>query len=350
MNKIGWGQLGIVLVISRIFAEAANFPSDDINYGMQRFTVIILSYLLLGVLLAPIFLTARNEDKTLSLSKNKIFSITLIIYLILAAVSTMTRLQFYAASTIFDAAPPWLLILFVSAVCLYGLLKGVSAVARTGVIIGGGFLVLLLTVIIGSFSDIRTEYLYPAITDNSETLIGDILSELSKNAEVAIFAALFTTVRKDSVKSLYLYVPISLFTLILMTFLYNTILGEYLDTTNFPFYTISSLSDITVFQRLDGIDVVVWLMTAIIKLSLIINGIFVLIRNSFGKRKPALIVSATGLVLISVICFIFSVNTNDFLVFSSFMETGIPLIVSVFVVPLITLLLTRKEKKHDKAI
>lgn len=351
MDKIGWGQLGIVLIISRIFAEAANFPSDDINYGMQRFTVIILSYLLLAVMLIPVFLIVRGTDeKILGVTKNKLFALTLSAYLILAAISTMTRLQFYAASTIFNAAPPWLLIIFVSAVCLYGLLKGVSAVARTGVIIGGGFLLLLITVILGVFKDIRPEYLYPAITDNSKSLMGDILSELSKNAEAAVFAALFTAVRRDSIKSLFLYVSVSLSALILMTFLYNSVLGEYLDTTNFPFYTLSSLSDITVFQRLDGIDVVIWLMTAIIKLSLIINGIFVLIRNAFGKRKPALITAAAGLVTVSVFSLIFSVNTSDFLVFSSLMETGLPLIISVFVVPLLLLLFRRKEKKHNEAM
>ena len=355
MDKIGWGQLGIVLVISRIFAEAANFPSDDINYGMQRFTVIIISYLLSAILLIPVFIMARRYDKGEETFKNnKAFAIALSAYLILAAISTMTRLQFYAASTIFDAAPPWLLILFVSGVCLYGLLKGIAAVARTGVIVAGGFLVLLITVIIGISGDIKIEYLYPAITDNSSMLFGNILTELSKNAEAAIFAALLTTVRKDRVKSLCLYFPVSLFALLLMTFLYNTVLGEYLNNVNFPFYALSSLSDITIFQRLDGIDVIIWLMTAIIKLSLIINGIFFLIENAFGKRRTALIAAGISLAAVTISCFLFSVNTNDFLLFSSLMETGIPLTAAVFAVPSAILIVDKLkkgkgEKKHEKA-
>lgn len=350
MNKIGWGQLGIVLAISRIFAEAANFPSDDINYGMQRFTVIILSYLLLGIILIPIFIAAkRNERDGFRLAENKLFTIPLIIYLLLAAVSTMTRLQFYAASTIFDAAPPWLLILFVSVVCFYSLYKGVAAVARVGVIVGGGFLVLLLTVIIGIFGKIHPEYLYPAITDNSAALFSDVITELSKNTEAVIFAALFLTVRRNSVRSLYLYIPLSLTALITMTFLYNTVLGEYLDTVNFPFYTLASLSDITVFQRLDGIDVVIWVMTAIIKLSLILNGIYFLTETSFKNRKAAFITSCISLAAISISCFIFSINTNDFVVFSSLMETGIPLITAVFFIPLGTLIYeTAKKRKVVK--
>ena len=60
MDKIGWGQLGIVLALSRIFSEAANFPQDDIIYGMQRFTVIILSFVLLAAALIPVMLLLKK--------------------------------------------------------------------------------------------------------------------------------------------------------------------------------------------------------------------------------------------------------------------------------------------------
>ena len=120
MNKIGWGQLGIVLALSRIFAEAANFPSDDINYGMQRFTVILLSYILLGIVLIPVYYLTKKELSPLSCSAcGKTGAVVIIIYLVMASVSTTTRLQFYTSSTIFDAAPPWLLILFVSLYMLF---------------------------------------------------------------------------------------------------------------------------------------------------------------------------------------------------------------------------------------
>ena len=168
-DKIGWGQLGIVLALSRIFSEAANFPSDDINYGMQRFTVILLSYLLLIAVLIPVFMLVKREGAVFSLD-DKWAAGVVILYLILAAVSTCTRLQFYASSTIFDAAPPWLLIISVAVVCLYGIFKGLPAVLRTGVIVGAGFLVLLITVIIGISDDITLSYLYPALIDNPHSL------------------------------------------------------------------------------------------------------------------------------------------------------------------------------------
>ena len=354
MNRIGWGQLGIVLALSRIFAEAANFPSDDINYGMQRFTVIILSYILLIIALVPVFLlTNRRNDSCVSLYHSKTAAIITIIYLIMASISTTTRLQFYTSSTIFDAAPPWLLILFVSAVCLYGLFKGTAAVSRAGVIVAALFLLLLFAVIMGISDNIHTEYLYSALADRRSSLIGDVVAEFSKNGELVIFAALCSDVRKDIHKSLFVYVPIAFCAQLLMTFLYNTVLGEYLNVTSFPFYMLSSLSDISLLQRLDGIDVAVWVMSAVIKISLLALSVFSVCRNAGFKKKTAYIISAAALTVSSLASLFFSVNTSDFLIFAGIMETALPLLAAGFAVPLSAVVCdavrNRKERKPHAA-
>ncbi len=351
MNKTGWGQLGIVLALSRIFSEAANFPSDDINYGMQRFIVIIVSYILLAAVLVPIFLWVKKYGEVSIYGTSRTAAVIAVLYLLLAGIMTFTRLQFYASSTIFDAAPPWLIIIFAGIVCLYGLFKGLPAVLRTGVIAAAGFALLLITVGIGIAKNIRPDYLYPPVIDNSSAFMSEILSEFSKNAEAVIFGAVCSGVRKEAVKSLYVFLPLSIGALILMTFLYNTVLGEYLDITNFPFYALASLSDISVLQRLDGLDVVIWIMAAVIKLSLIMLSVFSVSLSAFGKRKTAFIISCSVLGAATLSSLWFSVNTKDFLVFADIMKTGIPLFIAAFLVPLIVLIsYERKRKKEAKRL
>ena len=345
MNKIGWGQLGLVLALSRIFSEAANFPSDDINYGMQRFTVLTLSYLLLCVALIPAFVWQKRNGDVNVLSGRRTAAVIVIVYLIMAAVSTTTRLQFYASSTVFDAAPPWLIVLFTAITCLYGLSKGLPAVARTGVIISAGFGVLLLTVTLGISAEITPDYLYPALVDNPQTLAGDVLAELSKNAEGVIFAVLCSDVREKAAKSLFLYIPLSFGILIFMTFLYNTVLGEYLNSVNFPFYTLASLSDISVLQRLDGLDVVIWIMAVIIKLSLLMLSAFTASLSAFGSRRAAYIISISALAVSSGFSFYFSHNTSDFILFSMLMETALPLLTAACVIPVVILVSTAVKKR-----
>ncbi len=353
MNKIGWGQLGIVLALSRIFAEAANFPSDDINYGMQRFTVIVLSYILLGIVIIPLYVVTKRScgyDTAVTLHNSRPAAVIMIIYLIMAGISTMTRLQFYTSSTIFDAAPPWLLILFVSAVCLYGLFRGLPTVARSGVIISVFFLLLLGAVIVGISDNIKLHYLYPAISDNPSTLFRDVISEFSKNGELVILTALCTNVRKDSFRSIFVYIPVTLTAQLLMTFLYNTVLGEYLNVANFPFYMLSSLSDISLLQRLDGIDVVVWVMSAVIKISLLALAAETVCRNSFGSRKAARITASLALALTAGVSLYFSINTNDFLVFAGILETSLPLLAAGLIAPVLSVASFYIKKRKEKTV
>lgn len=348
MNKIGWGQLGIILALSRIFAEAANFPSDDINYGMQRFTVIILSYILLGIALIPVYIiTSRGGSVTMD---NKPAAMIMIIYLVMAGISTATRLQFYTSSTIFDAAPAWLLILFVSAVCLYGLFKGLSAVARSGVIISVFFLLLLAAVIIGTADKIQLHYLYPAVSDNPSSLLNDVINEFSKNGELVIFAALCNNVREKQLRSIIVYPAVALSVQLLMTFLYNTVLGEYLNVTSFPFYMLSALSDISLLQRLDGIDVVVWVMSAVIKLSLLVLAVEAVCIQAFGNRKAARITASLALALTAGISIYFSVNTDDFLVFAGILETALPLLAAGVIAPLWAIAAAYMKKRKEKTV
>ena len=351
MNKIGWGQLGIVLALSRIFAEAANFPSDDINYGMQRFTVIILSYILLGIFLIPIYLLTKRENGLNAAGfagGGKTAAVIMIIYLIMGSVSTITRLQFYASSTIFDAAPPWLLIIFVSLVCLYGLFKGLPAVARAGVLVSAFFLLLLAAVIVGVSGHIQLRYLYPAVSDRPSELLNDVIVEFSKNGELVIFAALCGDVKRDAFKSLYVCLPLSLGAQLLMTFLYNTVLGEYLDVTSFPFYMLAAVSDLVLLQRLDGIDVVIWVMSAVIKISLLTISVYSLCLSAFGKKKTALITAALSLALSAGASLYFSINTNDFLAFAAILKTALPLLIAGFIVPLWALISAFVKKKKGE--
>lgn len=349
MDKIGWGQLGIVLALSRIFAEAANFPSDDINYGMQRFTVIVLSYILLGIALIPVYILTKNDASVISCSiSGKAGAVIMIIYLVMASVSTTTRLQFYTSSTIFDAAPPWILILFVSIVCLYGLFKGIPAVVRTGVIVAALFLFLLMAVIIGVSDHIQPDFLYAAFTDRPSTLLRDVIAEFSKNGELVIFALLCSDVRKNAFRSLYVCLPTALGVQLLMTFLYNTVLGEYLNNTSFPFYMLSALSDISLLQRLDGIDVVVWVMSAVIKISLISLAIYSACTKSFLNKKGARIVAIAALIVSGGASLYFSVNTNDFLNFATILESGIPLITAGFIIPLCNAMFRFLQKKKEE--
>ena len=60
MNKIGWGQLALVLVTSRVFSEATTISETNIQYGMQRYSVVILSFLLTAAAYIPLYILSKR--------------------------------------------------------------------------------------------------------------------------------------------------------------------------------------------------------------------------------------------------------------------------------------------------
>ncbi len=358
MNKIGWLQLGAILTVSRIFSEATTIPDTNIVYGMQRYSVIILSFVLTFIACIPIFIIARKYEGSgfieLTASKSRWAAIAFGIIYVIASLYIMTettvRLNYYATSTIFDSAPAAVLLLFVAGVCIYATVKGLQALTRTGIIVAAGFALLLILVVIALFPLVRFNHLYPAFVERPDSFLGEVLSEFTQNCETVIFAVLCRRVRKDAHRSIYLYLPASCAVLLLMTFLYNTVLGEYLTEVNFPFYTLSSISDISILQRLNGVDVVIWLMAAIVRLSLLAITIREIIRLITGKRTIALWSGIAAVLITAGATYFLTGSPELFRAFINIRETVIPVIIIVAVLPLTGLIIGRKKygKKSEK--
>lgn len=354
MNKIGWVQFSFVLVISRIFSEATTIPSSNIVYGMQRYSVILLSFILAFLVYIPLFLIAKNNEGKcfleLTAEKSKAtaiaFGIVLVIFLAYLMTETTVRLDYYATSTIFDAAPAIILLLFVAAACIYGTVKGIEAVTRTGIIISAGFFLLLLLVAVASVPLIETDHLYPAFFDRPNEFLSEVIAEFSRNSEAVIFAVLCRRVRKDSEKTVILSLSLSCGILLLMTFFYNTVLGEYLNEVNFPFYTLSSVADISVLQRLNGLDVVVWFMAAIMKLSLFAIAIREIFMIVFGNMTFSLWAGILSPVITSVLTYFITGEPKIFKLMIGIRETGIPTLLTVGILPLAALIIGKRRKKN----
>lgn len=356
MNKIGWVQFSAVLVISRIFSEATTIPSSNIVYGMQRYSVILLSFILTFIAYIPLFLIAgKNNGKCfleLAYERSKAaaiaFGIVYIIFLLYLMTETTVRLDYYATSTIFDAAPAIILLLFVVTACIYGTVKGIEAVTRTGIIISAGFFLLLFLVTIAVMPIIETEYIYPAFLDRPEEFLSEVIAEFSRNSEAVIFAVLCRRIRKDADKTIILYLSLTCGILLLMTFLYNTVLGEYLNEVNFPFYTLSSVSDISVLQRLNGLDVVIWLMAAIIKLSLFAIAIREIFMIVSGKAALSLWAGIIAPVITAVIAYFIIGAAELFKFMINIRETGIPTALTVGILPLTAIIMGKRRRRNGE--
>ena len=355
-GKISYMQLGAMLILCRIFATAMSFPAEAPLFGMQRFTVIICAKILLAAMFLPVFFIAKNYggESFLSIAAKKskalgwVFGVIYGFTLLSMAVISVVKFEYYTSSTIMNKASALLLITLLILVSLYGAYKGVEAMGRAGSIVLAVFAGFLILMVIALAGKMNLVYLYGAVIDNSETFINEVITELSRNSEVLLFAVLAEYVREKAHRAVYVYIAAIGAVILVLAFLSITVLGPYMDSISFPVYTLASMSDIVLFHRLDGIDVGVWVLAAIVKVTLFAiafqTAAYHLCGEKAARFAPLAFLAATG-----ILGWYFSENKEIIMYAKGFFNTGIPLVISGFVLPLVSLCIAKRRRKSEKA-
>ena len=330
-----------MMILSRVLTEAAAMPDERTEYGMQGFTAAAASFLLTAVMLIPLFAAVKRFDGRSLIAvisgKSRVASgfigVLLSFLLLVLAAGVGLRAHHYASSTVFDSAPTLYYFLFIGAALLTALVKGLEASVRTGVIVFAGFIFLLLLMTAALNGCIHLDRLYPALIDDRDSFIPQAATELSRNGEVLILAALTDKVRTKASRVLPAYLCGSCAIILFMVFLYNTVFGKLTTRLSFPFYSLSSASDITIMHRINGIDAMVWVMAAILKLALYAFAFRSIIGDAFGEGRPADIAAVCFAALSLILAGISIEHPALIMGASRLLNTGIPLACAAVVVP-----------------
>ena len=283
-TKISTSQLAVLLAASRLFTEATEFTGR--SYSMQHFTVILVSCLILTALYIPLIAASRKYgDSAFGVIASKsrtagfLCGAVITVILLSAAVSSVCRMTFYTSATVFSEAPTILLAALPLAVCGYAAAKGIQGLARGSVIIAGLFIAFLVFIGISLSGRYDTGWLYPAVIEQPDLFWEQVIRHVGRNSELLVFGVLSGFAGEKADRAAYFYIP-AVFLLSELMLLAETLsLGPFLGTAAFPFFTISAMSDIVLFQRLDGIDAVMWTLMLIVRVSVI----FVCVKTVFGR-------------------------------------------------------------------
>ena len=349
-GKTGSRELAAALAVSRIFAEAASLPNEYHTYGMQRFTVILLSFVLTVVLFLPLYFVMKRSGGGLfaSVSGNRVLpgflGALFSVYLLYSAAETGLRAHYYTSGTIFDAAPSEYFYVFVGAALLFAVYKGTEPTVRAAVITAGLFAAFMLIITLSLIPDIDTDRLYPALIDDPESLPAQVLRETARNCELPVLAVLIGRTDGKSGRVFAAYAGVSCFVVLLMTFLGTTVFGELVSRLDLPFYSLSSTADITVLHRINGIDVMLWVMAAIIRLALI--------ALAFRETAAACFVRGRAADIAALVFAAASVGLAElFTAYPALSEplyrlwgTCLPLIAATVLIPPLTLIGKRRER------
>lgn len=355
-DRISTGSMAVLLALLRVFTEATALPGTNVGYGMQRFTVIVLSFLLTAAVYLPLTAVLKRTGGEPPLSvisaKSKLLSgftgVMLSGYLIYCAAETGLRSHYYTSSTVFDSAPSLYFYIFAGAALIFAVYKGTEASSRTACISAVGLMLLLVLILLALIPDIRTDRLYPAFTDTPETLMTDVIHEFSLNGEYLVFLLMCGHVRGRRAFAVPVYLGVSCGVLLMMTFLYDTVFGHLTSALDFPFYTLSSLSDITLLHRINGIDVMVWSAAGILRMAFFALSFRETVRTCFAGEKASLAAAILFCIASLALAELFTAYPAQFEPLHKVSLSGIPLIFVALFVPLAAFICTlgRKETAH----
>ena len=291
-KNISYKQLAVLLVLSRLFSDGADLRAVEAGYSMQRFTALIISYAILFLLYLPlIFLAYRNPGESvisIIAGKSKVLGwlcgMFIALALLASAVSTMCSMSLYASSTVLSEAPLILLMILPLAVAALAAWKGIQGTARSGILFAGILAAFLLMIMLSLWKLFDWEWLHMGFFEEPKQLMGQVAKQLGRNSELLAFGVLMEYVNGRTARTVYWYIPAIMLMQALKLLIQIIVLGPYLDSTSFPFFTISALSDIVLFQRLDGINVAVWLLMCIVKVALALLCIREIVVRLVGEK------------------------------------------------------------------
>lgn len=350
MNKISASRLIITFALTRLSAEMIIIPGELIRYGSDRFWALLFAKLAALILYIPaVLITVRFKGDnffTAAFRRNKLFAFILggvfSVGVGATVINTVLNLQMYISDTLLQTLLITPAVLIILAAAGYGAYKGFNAVTGSAIFAAGFYILLMVLIAVTSGDKAEFTYLYPAFIEDRNYFIKALLAEISCHSEILIFAVICNRVAGKPGKVLY-SLAVTLVLTELTNLLYNLVLGPYLDEVEYPLYLIASLSDIVIFQRLDGIDAIVWIFAAVIKAALLIGAVVQIYRDGAEKPKSNLFLICYCAVLAAV-GIILAANRPVFDLFERVMNSAAVLIVTGTVIPLLSLIFGKKKE------
>ena len=356
-KTISYKQLAVLLVLSRIFSEGADFRAVEAGYSMQRFTVILVTDLILFLLYLPLILLANKHPSESAVSiitgKSKVLGwvcgLFILLSLLTGAVSAICSTSLYSSSTVFGEAPLYLLVILPLAVCGAAAWKGIQGSARSGVLFGAVFVVFLIFIMLSVWERFNWEWLYPAFLEEPELFFGQVVRQLGRNSELIAFAVLMEYVDKKASYTVYWYIPSVMILQALKLLLQIIVLGTFSDSATFPFFTISALSDIVLFQRIDGINVSVWILMCIVRVTVALLCTRTVFTRLVGKRTGKWSVWA-GAAAVAIASLLIGNNSGSILRVDGISSWWAALLIGGVLIPIIALIAAKFGKKREGEI
>ncbi|MDR0992278.1 MAG: GerAB/ArcD/ProY family transporter [Ruminococcus sp.] len=277
-RKIGWGQVILLLLCCRAFSLMTFVPmlSDSYAVSTQMTAVSIVCALQLVLCLPLLILSMRFPEKSaaeIAESKNGFFGFLVVaaflVFFIAEAADSALAFQAFLTDRFFKSVNPYIWLGIFLIICFYCGVLGIEGLARSAaavfIILAGMIVYMAVT----SRNDFDFVNIYAA--GDSGVLFSAVVDELAKNGEIVALAFLCKYVPKKFYKAVFGLQIGKIIMIETVLLLIQGVLGDFAALTDYPFLAVGAYAGVNLLQRADAAYLVVWTMTAVLKIALFIN-------------------------------------------------------------------------------
>jgi hypothetical protein len=277
-RKIGWGQVILLLLCCRAFSLMTFVPMLSESYAVstQMTAVTIVCAIQLVLCLPLLLLTMRfpgGSAAEIAYEKNGFFGFlavaAFLVFFIAEAADSTLSFQAFLTDRFFKSVNPYIWLGIFLIICFYCGVLGIEGLARSAtavfIILAGMILYMAVT----SRYDFDFVNIYAA--ESSDALFPAVIDELAKNGEIVALAFLCKYVPKKFYKAVFGLQIGKLIMIEAVLLLIQGVLGDFAALTDYPFLAVGAYAGVNLLQRADAAYLVVWTMTAVLKIALFIN-------------------------------------------------------------------------------
>lgn len=351
-NQITVFQMVCVLLLCRFYQFLTYTPEQSGQAkGIWSLISVLCSALLTLILLIPV-LALNKRDPGLSVIEcignaspgyARIVALCYGVFAAVVALYTVSTFSVFISSTILPQASMFFLAASMILAAWYGAARGIEPSARLAFLILICFLASLIWIIRGvvPYLEIHT------ITGEPDqqavwNFIKSIWSGTARDMEAVLFVLMLPYVKGNKKKGFIWYLVLySVFAIVCILLMWFS-LGKLAQYQRFPFYTLASMAQAPLLDRMDAIHIALWTFFAYLRagIYLYFSGIcfsHFKVRNTTKKVLTCL--GIAGLIAAAVFL---SGNTLFLTGLRYFMSGGIFTLFLIVVIPVSILLIRRK--------
>ena len=299
--KISYSQLFCMLLVSRLSSEIV-YPRTSSGTALEAVFALVISEIVRFLLALPLIIYSFNgcNIHRSVYNKNKVLgwlgAVFAALLLIAAALRTMFNLSQFAVKSLLPGGVMWIVFALAAIFAVYSAFMGTEALARAGAVFLIAAAVVTLTVMLADipFINIRSFDSFRDMGDSS-SLLSDIIERVMRGGDYLIFAAMLPYVSRNRKSELgrtaILFAIFSTIAALLICAFNCLVLRGLYGQTEYPFLASASLSDISLFKRLDGFAAAVWSLCAAFRCGVLLlsaeNALIEVYKAGHSQKKEA---------------------------------------------------------------